>query len=177
MNKIAIVIILLGLGLLTIPVTTNVKNKPEIIIPIKIIEPELNPELITEHPLITTLKEFMKRDTTSDKLYSKGYYDCGHFARDLSKNASTENIKIGSIVLHYDAKGKGYNGHIMNYIIVDDIFYIINPESDFIIPWKDYIHNKTWKYYKLYPKGDLAPTRWGGKLHGLKPINELENER
>lgn len=175
MNKFAIVIILLGLGLLTIPKTADIKDKPVIIMPIQVIEPELNPELVTESPIITTLKEFMERDTTSDKIYSKGYYDCGHFARDLSKNASSVNIKLGSILLHNDAKGQGYGGHAMNYVIVDNMFYIINPESDFIMSWEDYIHRRTWKYYKLYPEGHLIPTKWK-RISGLKPIEELENE-
>ena len=174
MNKLVIIVLLLVLGIATIPKTAYIKDEP-VIVPVQIIEPEHKPELIIENPIITTLKEFMERDTTSDKLYSKGYYDCGHFARDLSGNATMENIKIGSILLHQDSKGQGYGGHAMNYIIIDNKFYIINPQSDFIEPWEDYIHKRTWKYYKLYPKGDLIPTKWK-RMSGLKPIEELKNE-
>ena len=152
----------------------DVANEPDIFLDVNTTDKNISTEPI-ETPTVPTeiieLIEFLERDTTSDHIYAPKIYDCSYFARDLSKNASKENIEIGSILLHHHPNGRGW-GHAMNYIIVNDIFYIISPESDFICSWDEYKHNKVWDYYRLYPDGTLIPARWK-YMGGLNPIEEL----
>lgn len=149
-------------------------NEPDIFLDVNTTNKNISTEPI-EIPTVPTeiieLIEFLERDTTSDHIYEPKVYDCSYFARDLSKNASKENIEIGSILLHHHPNGRGW-GHGMNYVIVNDTFYIISPQSDLICPWDEYLHNGVWDYYRLYPDGTLIPSRW---LHisGLNPIEEL----
>lgn len=130
---------------------------PPIIQPIEPIEP-------IKKTYLDEIKNFLKQDTISNMDYGLGEYQCTQFSRDLSRNANEANIPIGGIILGNKPDLSGYSNHALNYIIIDGIFYIINPESDFIIPWSEYIHRNRYKYYKIYPNGELLPTRWIGGL-------------
>ena len=126
---------------------------------------------------LTKVTDFLSQDTTSDKSYGLGPYQCTQFSRDLSAGAKRSEIGIGGIILGNSPNLETYSNHALNYIIIDDIFYIINAESDFIIPWDDYIHKNRYKYYKLYPDGTLLPTRWTDKLYNVYPISMLSGKQ
>lgn len=171
MNKFFIIIlILLGLGCLTPKV-----DAPDTVHILTPLGPTIiKAEEIKENSILTNIKIFLKKDKTSDMDYGLGPYQCTHFSRDLSSNANKNNIPIGGIILGNDPDLKGYSNHALNYIVIGNIFYIINPDSDFIIPWSEYIHNKAYKYYKLYPDGTQLPSRWSNRgLSNVRPTSDL----
>ena len=47
---------------------------------------------------MSELKAFLEADTTDNHSFSRTY-QCGHCARQLSENATVNNVSIGSILL------------------------------------------------------------------------------
>lgn len=68
---------------------------------------------------MTELQTFLENDTTDEHEYLP-WYSCGHFSRDLARNASEYNLTIGSVILGNHPVFRGYNNHIMNYVIDND---------------------------------------------------------
>ena len=151
------------------PVTIVIENRPE---RIKVIK-----HPIEDKTKLTETVEFLNNDTVSDKSYGMGSYQCTQFSRDLSAAAKKAGIEIGGIILGNSPNLETLSNHALNYIIIDNIFYIINPESDFITPWDNYLHKNTYKYYKLYPDGTLLPTRWNNKLYNVMPTSMLSGKQ
>ena len=84
------------------------------------------------------------------------WYSCGHFSRDLAKNASIKNIPVGSVIFSDHQVFRGYNNHIVNYIEIDEKIYLIEPQTDKIYP----LDQSIYKYYRLYPDGAQVPSNW-----------------
>lgn len=101
------------------------------------------------------IESFLVNDTTDTHHYLP-YYTCGHFSRDLSYNASLHNISIGSVILGNNPVLRGYNNHIMNYIIIENKIYLIEPQTDEISMLNQTMYN----YYRLYPDGTQVPSNW-----------------
>lgn len=214
MNKMAIIIILLGLGLLTLHEIKEIfdnektfnsgafdkeidkilkdsptwKGNPDdkaAIAEWKLsYMPGYKPKIIKmDRPSIedktglAAVIEFLFKDTISDKSYGMGPYQCTQFSRDLSAAAKKAGIAIGGIILGNSPNLETYSNHALNYIIIDNVFYIINPDSDFITPWDQYIHKDRYKYYKLYPDGTQLPTTWKDKLYNVYPTSMLSGKQ
>ena len=62
------------------------------------------------------ISSFLSSDSTNDHLYLP-FYTCGHYSRDLARNASNQNVSLGSIILGNHPRFAGYGNHIMNYFI------------------------------------------------------------
>ena len=111
------------------------------------------------------VEAFLVNDTTNGSEWLP-YYSCGHFARDLSRNASTLNISIGSVILGNHPVLRGHDNHALNYVIDNNIVYLIEPQTDEI-----YLLNQSeYLYYRLYPNGDQVPSYW---VHNLATKNIL----
>ena len=108
---------------------------------------------------IEDIESFLVNDTTDTHQYLP-YYTCGHFSRELSYNASLHNISVGSVILGNNPVLRGKNNHIMNYIIIENKVYLIEPQSDevFLLNQSEYL------YYRLYPDGGQVPSNWAYNL-------------
>lgn len=102
---------------------------------------------------------FLDSDQTDTHEYLP-WYSCGHFARDLARNASEHNISIGGVILGNNPVFRGYNNHIMNYFIVNESIYIIEPQTDQIMN----LNHTMFNYYRLYPYGTQVPSNWAVNL-------------
>ena len=109
---------------------------------------------------------FLMLDNTDEHEYLP-YYTCGHFSRDLARNASEHNITMGSVILsnHPRFRGKG-NSHIVNYIMMNNTIMLINPQTDEMYEMNPGMlyRGKILKYYRLYPDGTQVPSNWGCNL-------------
>lgn len=103
---------------------------------------------------------FLKSDQTDTHEYLP-WYSCGHYSRDLARNASEHNLSIGSVILsnHPVFRGK-WNSHIMNYFVVNESIRLIEPQLDQVI----YLNNTEYRYYRLYPDGTQVPSNWDCNL-------------
>ena len=114
---------------------------------------------------INEIQEFLENDTTDNNKYLS-WYTCGHFSRELSYNASLQNITVGSVILGYHPTFRGYQNHIMNYIIINDTVVLIEPQTDQITC----LNQTMYSYYRLYPDGTQVPTNW---RHNLAPTGHI----
>ena len=107
------------------------------------------------------LQKFLLEDNT-DKNERMPWYTCGHYARDLARNASLHNISIGSIILSNNICFRGYNNCIMNYIIYEDNLILIDPQSDQIYALNSGLkcYDQPCIYYRLYQDGIMVPSFW-----------------
>lgn len=96
---------------------------------------------------------FLAKDTTDTHEYLP-WYTCGHYARDLSRNASLHNISIGSCMLGYHPTFRGHQNHIVNYIEKDGKIILIEPQTDRLMTLSDTMFN----YYRLWIDGTQIPT-------------------
>ena len=112
------------------------------------------------------INSFLEEDKTNEHEYLP-WYTCGHYARDLARNASEYNLSIGSVILsnHPVFRGK-WNSHIVNYIMVNNTIVIICPETDQVLAFNSGLvfDGKSYKYYRLYPDGTQVPTYWKNNL-------------
>lgn len=119
-----------------------------------------------EHSSLAVVDQFLKNDTT-DLREHLVYYNCGHFSRDLARNASKQNISIGSMILsnHPVFRGK-WNSHIVNYVMVNGTIAIIDPQTDSIFAMNPgmMFDGKHFTYYRLYPDGTQVPSNWDCNL-------------
>ena len=117
---------------------------------------------------IEDIEVFLINDTTDTREWLS-YYSCGHFSRDLSYNASIVNITLGSVILGNHPVLRGYNNHIMNYFIIENNVYLIEPQTDEIL----LLNQTMYSYYRLYPNGRQVPSNWAHNLAtkrvGLSP--------
>ena len=90
------------------------------------------------------IERFLRNDTTDQHEYYQ-YYSCGHFSRDLSRNASENNLTIGSVILGNHPVFRGYQNHIMNYVSVNTSIWLIEPQHDQIMRLNDTMY----RYYRL----------------------------
>lgn len=101
------------------------------------------------------VEAFLVNDTTDSHEWLP-YYSCGHFARDLSRNASQLNISISSAILGNNPVLRGHSNHIVNYIIDNNTVYLIEPQTDEIF----LLNQSGYRFYRLYPNGDQVPSYW-----------------
>ena len=111
------------------------------------------------------IEQFLKDDTT-DQNERTEWYTCGHFVRDLSRNASKSNISIGAMILGNHPRFSGRQNHITNYAIINGRIAVIDVYSDYIYElnkglWMD---DQQFKYYRLYPDGTQVPSFWTHNL-------------
>ena len=109
---------------------------------------------------ITELQTFLEVDTTDQHEYLP-WYSCGHFSRDLARNTTEHNLTMGSVMLsdHPVFRGK-WNSHIMNYVVLNDSIWLIEPQTDYIMRLNDTMY----QYYRLYPDGTQVPSNWDCNL-------------
>lgn len=108
---------------------------------------------------IEDIEVFLMNDNTDTREWLP-YYSCGHFSRDLSYNASIVNITLGSVILGNNPVLRGYNNHIMNYIVIENKTYLIEPQTDEIL----LLNQTMYSYYRLYPNGRQVPSNWACNL-------------
>ena len=108
---------------------------------------------------IEDIESFLMNDITDTHEWLP-YYSCGHFSRDLSYNASIVNVTLGSVILGNHPVLRGYNNHIMNYVIIENKIYLIEPQTDEILLLNQAVYN----YYRLYPDGAQVPSNWAHNL-------------
>ena len=104
---------------------------------------------------IMKLKEFLDIDKTDEHEYLP-WYTCGHYSRGLARNASKHNLTIGSVILSDHPVFRGYNNHIMNYVVDNTTIILIEPQTDRILA----LNQTMYTYYHLYPNGVMVPTYW-----------------
>ena len=104
---------------------------------------------------LNDIEQFLVNDTTDQHKYLP-WYTCGHYARDLSRNASEHNLTIGSVILGNHPVFRGYNNHAVNYVIENNTIWIIEPQTDQILQLNDTMYG----YYRLYPDGSQIPSYW-----------------
>ena len=102
---------------------------------------------------------FLAEDQTDTHEYLP-WYTCGHYSRELARNASDHNLTIGSVILGHHPVFRGYQNHIMNYFTVNGIISIIEPQTDQIMN----LNNTMYRYYRLYPDGTQVPSNWDCNL-------------
>lgn len=108
---------------------------------------------------MTDIEQFLINDTTDNNIYVP-WYTCGHYARDLSRNASEHNLTIGSILVGNHPRFRGYDNHAMNYVIENSTMWAIEPQTDEIMSLNDTMYG----YYRLYPDGSQIPSYWACNL-------------
>lgn len=124
---------------------------------------------VTATPVSANLGAFLEEDATDQHEYLP-WYTCGHFARDLARNASEHNISIGSVILGDSPVFRGYQNHIVNYVDINGSRYLIEPQTDEIYP----MNQTMFRYLRFYPDGIQVPTHWRGKL--AHDLDLWENE-
>ena len=107
------------------------------------------------------LNQFIKNDTTDLNNYTQ-WYTCGHFARELAWNAEYNNMSLGSALLGNDRYFSGYDNHVLNYIIINDTYTFIDPQSDTYLSMTAVLFD--YKYIRLYPDGTQVPSNWDTAL-------------
>jgi len=96
---------------------------------------------ITEGELIA----FLNADLTNEREYTNSFY-CGHFAKELARNASKYNITLGAVFVSHDNNFIDYDNHLMNYIYVNEELIFIEPQTDYF-----YLKEELpYPYHKLY---------------------------
>lgn len=107
--------------------------------------------------------DFLDNDTTDQHEYLP-WYSCGHFARDLARNASEHNLSVGSVILsNHPTFGGKWNSHIINYVKVNGTTYFIEPQTDCVISFED-LHYLGYRYGRYYVNGVMVPSNWDCKL-------------
>jgi len=109
----------------------------------------------------SNILDFLDTDKTDENEYTM-FYTCGHFSRDLSKNAMQNDIKIGSAIVWNHPVFKGYQNHIINYIEINEMLYFIEPQTDEIMLLDEIFMQ--YRYVRLYPDGTQVPSYWAGNL-------------
>ena len=110
---------------------------------------------------MSELNTFLENDKT-DENERLLWYSCGHFTRDLAKNASEHNISLGGAICGNHPVFKWYENHIINYIKINDTLYFIEPQTDRIMILDEvFMHCN---YIRLYPDGTQVPTHWNCNL-------------
>jgi len=114
---------------------------------------------------LNDIELFLKNDTTDNNTYLP-WYTCGHYARDLARNASDHNLSIGSVILGNHPVFRGPDNHLVNYVMVNETIVIIDPRSDNLFAMNPSMtfDGRSYKYYRLYPDGTQIPTYW---VHNL----------
>ena len=117
---------------------------------------------VTAEVTIDELRVFLDIDQTDTHEYV-AWYTCGHFARDLARNASDYNLTIGSaIVSNHRVFGGKWNSHIMNYIYIGEDIIFIDTHYDSISSLEGIFFD--WEYIRLYPDGTQVPSNWDCNL-------------
>lgn len=107
---------------------------------------------------IDELTAFLAEDATDSNEYLP-WYTCGHFCRDLARNASLHNISLGSAMLGNHPVFRGDN-HAMNYIDINGSRYLINSQTDQV-----YLMNTThFRYLRFYSNGIYIPSHHSQNL-------------
>ena len=106
---------------------------------------------LTEDELVA----FLNADLTNEREYTS-YFTCGHFARELARNATAYNITLGGAIVSPDNNFMDYDNHLMNYVYINGTLIFIEPQNDQYYP-----RDGLWyPYHKLYPNGKYTPSRW-----------------
>lgn len=121
------------------------------------------------------LNSFIQNDTTDLNNYTQ-WYTCGHFARELAWNAEYNNIPLGSAMVGNDRYFGGHGNHVLSYIIINDTYTFIDPQSDTYLSMTAVLFD--YKYIRLYPDGTQVPSYWDTTIRphiirndtNLKPI-------
>ena len=120
---------------------------------------------------IEEIEDFLVNDTTDIHEYLP-WYSCGHFSRDLAKNASEVNLTIGSSICGNHPVFRGHQNHIINYVEINDTLYFIEPQTDHIMQLDDVFMQ--YQYIRLYPDGTQVPSNWNCNLAPTIRFNLFE---
>ena len=101
------------------------------------------------------LQNFLTLDQTDTKEYTN-VFQCGHFSRQLAKNATAYNITLGGAILGHDPSFRGYDNHIVNYVYINGTIQFIEPQNDQLMR----LNQSGYEYFKLYKNGKYVPSRW-----------------
>lgn len=103
---------------------------------------------------LQTIIDFLALDNTN-KQENTIYHRCSDFSNELRANASKQNIEIYSLIVWNEDQ----IGHTLNFIIVDNTFYIIEPQNDEIVTLEEYKTAGGYRYLKMYTSYNNVPTR------------------
>lgn len=78
---------------------------------------------------LNTLISDLYADTTNEREYIPNVYDCTNYAINLTANLS-DGYESGIVVRL--SKGGDVPGHMMTWVRVDELLYVIEPQSDII---------------------------------------------
>jgi len=102
-----------------------------------------------------SITEFLIEDQTDVKMHTN-IYTCGHFVRDLARNASDINLTIGGLILGDHSRLYGFDNHAMNFIRVNGTIMVIEPQTDQIMS----LEATGYEYYRIYENGEYTPSFW-----------------
>lgn len=134
----------------------------------------------TVNPQLLVYQEFLEQDKTDEGFYLDNTrlnptYTCGHFTRQLVKNATEQDIFLGSAILGHDKYFRGYDNHIVCYFTIDREYYFVECQTDDIFS-SETAYSYGYKYVKLYEKGNQVPTYWKGIKYPDINLEELHGE-
>lgn len=119
------------------------------------------------------LVNFLKEDKTDWMMYDQdpqrgiSYFVCSGFTRTLAKNAKEYDIYMGGISLRntptVGVATKHY--HAMNYVIINNQFMIIEPQTDQIFNLKTIKshHGGVYKYITIYQDAQMMSNYGKGR--------------
>jgi len=122
-------------------------------------EPQYSPEM-------QQLIDFLKVDKVNDGTFnndvhrSLDYYTCSGFSRDLAKKAKEYDIYMGAISMR-DTMAVGIGTryyHAMNYCIIDEKFFLIEPQTDEIFTLENIKQSpefEDYKYISIYQNAQM----------------------
>lgn len=101
------------------------------------------------------LNTFLAEDQTDIKSYSIPT----KFSRELANNSFNYGIKMGAITLSNHKNSEAMPRHAMCYVIVDDQFLIIEPQTDGIYTLENIETHPSgiYKHITIYPNAQLMP--------------------
>lgn len=188
--KILAILLLLGFGLSTLVIYEKMENvyfsmletkdnQTEILTISATIETSPVP-VPTVNPQLLIYQEFLEQDKTDEGFYLDDTklnltYTCGHFTRQLIKNATEQDIFLGSAILGTEKYFRGSNNHIVCYFTIDREYYFVESQTDDIFS-SETAYNYGYKYVKLYEKGNQVPTYWKGIKYPDINLEELYGE-
>jgi hypothetical protein len=97
----------------------------------------------TESISLERIRLFLQKDQTDNNIWIESTFDCDDFAIMLRDNAKKENLDIEVVFMTYNEYFKyfkviptgNYLYHILNMTIVDGFAYLIEPQSDTLVPF------------------------------------------
>lgn len=145
---------------------------------ISLLESNVLNNIIEEQEITSIdLHSFVALDTTNEM---NNLLDA-EYAKILSKNALEYNIKLGGFLLHIGNKNNN-DKYVLNYYIINNKFYIINPKTDKFYDLEAFSKSNDFpikfRYVTLYPDVTYLPNykmvKQTRDFDRMNPLSEIE---